>query len=221
MSAPRKRRREGDNETRDQLIDATSEIMLDEGYAAATSRRVAAKAGVNPALVYYYFPTMDDLFVAVLRRGAEANLERQRKALTSETPMRALWEVATEPRGAALLMEFMALANHRKEIRAEIAAYAERYRESQVAALTVILHSHGVALDALPPTLMSLIISSLGATLANESTLGITSGHKDLTEFAEDFVRTFEGDPWTREFNLPGGPSRGNSDETPGAPHAR
>lgn len=203
MSAPRKRRREGTNETRDLLIQATGDLMLEEGYAAATSRRVAAKAGVNPALVYYYFPTMDDLFVAVLRRGAEANLERQRKALTSESPIRALWEVATEPRGAALLMEFMALANHRKEIRTEIAAYAERYRESQVAALTVILRARGVDLDALPPTLMSVMISSLGATLANESTLGITQGHKDLEDFAEDFVRVFEGHPWTRTLGIP------------------
>ncbi|MEE2061471.1 TetR/AcrR family transcriptional regulator [Rhodococcus artemisiae] len=203
MSTPRKRRREGTNDTRDLLIEATGDILLEEGYAAATSRRVAAKAGVNPALVYYYFPTMDELFVAVLRRGAEANLERQRKALTSETPMRALWEVATEPRGAALLMEFMALANHRKEIRTEIAAYAERYRESQVAALTVILRARGINLDALPPTLMSVMISSLGATLANESTLGITQGHKDLEDFAEDFVRVFEGQLWTRALGIP------------------
>jgi TetR/AcrR family transcriptional regulator of autoinduction and epiphytic fitness len=202
MSAPRRRRGEGSNETRDQLIKATGDIMLEEGYAAATSRRVAANAGVNPALVYYYFPTMDELFIAVLRQGAEANLERQRKALTSETPMRALWEVATEPRGAALLMEFMALANHRKEIRAEMSSYAERYRETQVAALTVILRSRGIDLDALPPTLMAVMISSLGATLANESTLGITLGHKDLVEFAEDFVQVFEGAPWTRQLGI-------------------
>ncbi|MCX4090815.1 TetR/AcrR family transcriptional regulator [Nocardia sp. alder85J] len=206
MSTPRKRRREGDTETRDQLIEATADIMLEEGYAAATSRRVAAKAGVNPALVYYYFPTMDELFLAVFRRGAEANLERQRKALAAGDPMRALWEVATEPRGAAMLMEFMALANHRKEIRAEFATYAERYRESQVAALTVIMRGHGIDLDALPPTLMSVMISSLGATLVNESSLGITLGHRELVEFAEDFVRAFEGAPWSRAVGLPSGP---------------
>ncbi|MFW0786331.1 TetR/AcrR family transcriptional regulator [Gordonia sp. CPCC 206044] len=208
MTAPRKRRRSGDTETRDLLIEATGDIMLDEGYAAATTRRVAAKAGVNAALVYYYFPTLDDLFIAVLRRGAEANLERQRKALTSETPMRALWEVATEPRGAGLLMEFMALANHRKEIRAELAEYAQRYRESQLAALSVILRGRGINLDALPPTLMSLMITSLGATLANESTLGISLGHPELVDLAEDFVQIFEGQPWSRDLGL-GGSDKG------------
>ena len=53
------------------LIEATVQIMHDEGYAAATSRRVAAKAGVKQALVYYYFPTMDDLFLEVLKVGAD------------------------------------------------------------------------------------------------------------------------------------------------------
>lgn len=206
MSAPRRRRRVGDTDARDQLLEATSEIMLEEGYAAATSRRVAAKAGVNPALVYYYFPTMDDLFLAVFRKGAEANLKRQRKALTSESPMRALWEVGTEPRGAAMLMEFMALANHRKMIRAELATYAERYRESQLSAITVIMRSRGVNIEAVPPTLMSVMISSLGATLANEATLGITLGHSELVDFAEDFIRVFEGSPWTRTLNLPAHP---------------
>ncbi|HSA39912.1 MAG TPA: TetR family transcriptional regulator, partial [Mycobacterium sp.] len=52
---------------RDRLLEATARIIREEGYAAATSRRVAAEAGVKQALVYYYFPTMDDLFVEVLR----------------------------------------------------------------------------------------------------------------------------------------------------------
>jgi TetR/AcrR family transcriptional regulator, regulator of autoinduction and epiphytic fitness len=201
MSTAR-RRRVGDTETREALIEATGEIMVAEGYAAATSRRVAAKAGVNAALVYYYFPTMDDLFLAVFRKGAEANLARQRSALTSDSPMRALWEVGTEPRGAAMLMEFMALANHRKQIRAELATYAERYRESQLAAITVLMRTRGINIDAVPPTLMSVMISSLGATMANEATLGITLGHQELAEFAEDFIRVFEGSPWTRTLGV-------------------
>ena len=60
-----------DSTTRDMLVDATSQLMVEEGYAAATSRRVAAKAGVKPALVHYYFPTMDELYLAVFRIGAD------------------------------------------------------------------------------------------------------------------------------------------------------
>lgn len=62
----------GDSTTRDLLIDATIKVMVEDGYAAATSRRVAGEAGVKPALVHYYFPTMDELYLDVFRRGAAA-----------------------------------------------------------------------------------------------------------------------------------------------------
>ncbi len=40
---------------------------------------------------------MDDLFLAVFRRGAQANLERQTRALASSQPLRALWEISVDP----------------------------------------------------------------------------------------------------------------------------
>ena len=56
------------------LLDAAEQLMLDDGYAAVTSRRVADKAGLKPQLVHYYFRTMDDLFEAIFRRRAEQGL---------------------------------------------------------------------------------------------------------------------------------------------------
>ena len=61
------------DEARDvRLLDAAEALLLEEGYAAVTSRRVAERAGVNPALLYYYFESMDGLFVALFRRGAQS-----------------------------------------------------------------------------------------------------------------------------------------------------
>ena len=60
------------------LLDAAEQLLLEEGYAAVTSRRVAEKAGLKPQLVHYYFRTMEDLFLAVFRRRAEAGTERLR-----------------------------------------------------------------------------------------------------------------------------------------------
>ena len=57
--------------------------MLDSGYAAVSSRRVAAVADVRPALVHYYFRTMDDLFLATFQRRAEQGLVHQQRALQS------------------------------------------------------------------------------------------------------------------------------------------
>ena len=140
-----------DSATRDRMLDATIQIMLEEGYAAATSRRVAALAGVKPALVHYYFPTMDDLYLAVFRRGATANLDRQQEALASDRPLHAFWEAVSEPRGTRLLLEFMGLANHRKTIKTEISAWSERWREMQITALNFIVRQSGMDAEEFPP----------------------------------------------------------------------
>jgi AcrR family transcriptional regulator len=181
-----------DSTTRDTLVDATSQLMVEEGYAAATSRRVAAKAGLKPALVHYYFPTMDDLYLAVFRRGAAVYLERQRQALASDRPLHAFWDTLTEPKDTRLLLEFMGLANHRKEIRAEIAAWSERWREMQITALNFIVREHGIDKDEFPPAAVAVVIASIGRTLILEQGLGSTGGHDEAVALVNRFLDRFE-----------------------------
>lgn len=182
-----------DTGTRDKLLDATAEIILEEGYAAATSRRVAEKVGVQRAVVYYYFPTMDDLYLAVLERGTVATLESQRRALETDRPLHALWELTVDPRGTQLLMEFMALGNHRKAIRAELAAGAERFREAQVAALTMARGD----VDDLPSEVISVLIAAIGRLIVLESALGISTGHDATLKVVNEFLERHEVAPTT------------------------
>lgn len=170
---------------RDKLIEATARIMRDEGYAAATSRRVAAAAGVRQALVYYYFPTMDDLFVAVLRAGADAALERMRALLVDDDPLRALWLMNSDPALTTLNAEFMALANHRKAIGAELKTYAERVRDIETAAVTMVLRAGGIDLEEYPPVAISMLIAQTARSLCNERAVGVTQGHDELRAFVD------------------------------------
>lgn len=184
MPTPRKAK-PVDAGARSRLIEATAKIMRDEGYAAATSQRVAAEAGVKQALVYYYFPTMDDLFVEVLRSGAEVSLERMRAALTDDDPLRALWLINSDSQTTGLNTEFMALANHRNAIRAELKAYAERVRDIETAAVTVALRSNGIDLDEYPPIAIAMLIAQIARSLCNESAVDVTRGHDELRAFVE------------------------------------
>ena len=181
-----------DSSTRDMLIAATSQIMVEEGYAAATSRRVAALAGVKPALVHYYFPTMDELYLAVFRIGATIYLDRQQKALASDRPLHAFWETLTEPKDTRLLLEFMGLANHRKEICAEIAAWCERWREQQITALNFIVREHDLDTDDFPPAALAVIIAAIGRTLILEQGLGSSGGHDEAVALVHRFLDKFE-----------------------------
>ena len=175
----------GDPGARTNLIEATARIMREEGYAAATSRRVAAEAGVKQALVYYYFPTMDDLFLEVLRVGAEAALTRMRALLTDVDPLQALWEMNSDSALTILNAEFMALANHRKVIGAQLKAYAERVRDIETAAVTMVMRANGLDLDAYPPAAISILIAQTARSLSNESAVGVTQGHAELRAFVE------------------------------------
>ena len=69
------------------LLDAAEQLLLEEGYASVTSRRVAEKAGLKPQLVHYYFRTMEDLFLAVFHRRAEEGLAVLTTALQSPQPL--------------------------------------------------------------------------------------------------------------------------------------
>lgn len=71
------------NTTAQQLVDAALETLRDEGFAGATSRAIARRAGVNQALVFYHFGSVDDLLLAALDRTSELRLAAYREALES------------------------------------------------------------------------------------------------------------------------------------------
>jgi len=170
------------------LLDAAERLILREGYAAVTSRRVAAEAGVKAQLVHYYFRTMDDLFLEVYRRRAEQGIERFATAMEVHRTLRTVWRFGTDLRGATFNIEFVALANHRKAIRDEIARYAKRFREMQLEAIASILRDQGVSPDACPPVVVLLAMTGVTQVMALEAALGVTDGHREMVEFVDGWL---------------------------------
>jgi AcrR family transcriptional regulator len=65
MSNPERKRtgrRPGGTETRDQIAVAARTLFAEVGYEQATFRRIAAAAGVDPALVVHFFGNKEELF---------------------------------------------------------------------------------------------------------------------------------------------------------------
>jgi AcrR family transcriptional regulator len=199
-----------DSKTRAQLLDAAELLMAEEGYAAVTSRRLAARAGLKPQLVHYYFRTMDDLFLEAFRRRAEENIARFERAIVEDGSLANLWRLNADPRGAAFSIEFVALANHRKAIRAEIARYAERFRAAQVDAVRVALADRGIDDDQLPPIVALLLMTGVTQVLALEHALGVTTGHDTTIAFIERAIAELEG-PSSQSGTSPRGSGKGRS----------
>jgi AcrR family transcriptional regulator len=177
--------------TRTALMNAAEQLMQTEGYGAVTSRRIAEKAGLKHQLIYYYFDTLDDLFLAVLRRGAEASLERLAETLKSEEPLRALWAFVKDPRGTLFTEQFTAMAVHNVAIRSEIARFAEQYRRLQTEAIARHLAKRGVE-PKIPPVLVSMLMFSMSSLLARESAFGFSLGHAEAEAYFDLCVREFE-----------------------------
>ena len=171
--------------TRAQMLEAAEALMRDEGYAAVSTRRVATRAGLKPSLVHYYFPTTDDLLIAVFRRGADQSDAMLEAALSAPDPLRALWEFFADTSRTALTLEFMALANHRKAIRAFMVEHSEQMRERQVALLSRLLGGRLAGPGGCPPAGLSVVLAGIGRALIMEGGMGVTMGHAEARASVE------------------------------------
>jgi TetR/AcrR family transcriptional regulator len=58
-----------DQDTRDRILDAAHAVFLRKGTASSRTQEIAAEAGVNKALVHYYFGTKAALADAIFERA--------------------------------------------------------------------------------------------------------------------------------------------------------
>lgn len=179
--------------SRDMLLDAAEALMRESGYAAVTSRQVAAKAGLKPQLVHYYFRTMDDLFLAAFHRLATDIIARQDAVETSARPLRAMWSILTDSRYRLLISEFVALGNHRPAIRAEFIQFGDQLRQQQVAAMGRVLARHKLSEFPWSPAFAAILLHSLARFLAAENELGVSEGHADALSVVDWYIERYDG----------------------------
>ena len=182
------------SKTRETLLDCVETMMLEEGYASVSYRALASKAGVTPSLVQYYFPNLDDIFVAAIKRYSERNLALLAEALErrSDDPLRAVWEYSWDEATGALITEFMALGNHRKSIRNEIAAVTESVRKVQLNALVKKFGKDARPIGDLSLPALQLLMSGLPKFLNLEKGIGVKSAHAEVTEAFERYIDSVE-----------------------------
>jgi AcrR family transcriptional regulator len=159
-------------EKRDRILDVTEDLMLQEGYAAVSSRSVASRAGMPASLLHYHFATIDDLLVAVVRRRAEQSLARMAEVLDSPEPLLGWWGVAADPRGASLFVELLAAANHRPSVRAEVGEIARTMRRLQVERLHALLPDYGLDPAELPPALVAAAMQGIAFGIVQDQAAG-------------------------------------------------
>jgi AcrR family transcriptional regulator len=127
--------------TRQLLAEAAAELFYERGYDATTIDDIAAAVDVSPRTFYRYFPTKEDLVVAI----GETSIESFLAALGARPPeesllvaVRAAVDEALAPRwvDTSRVRSFMALIRDTPAFRARWVeeAYDSRYRLAAVIA---------------------------------------------------------------------------------------
>jgi len=159
-----------------------------------TYRSIAKRAGVTAGLVQYYFPTLDHLFIALLRRRSDQNHERLLAEIESrpDEPLRIIWEFSSNETTASLMTEFMALGNHRKAVQAIFVELNARTRRVQVKALKSRWSTYRDFAGGLSPGALVALLHGIPKVLQLEDSMGISTAHTELLRNIERRVAEVE-----------------------------
>ncbi len=184
------RRRMGveSSEVRASLIEAASQILRQEGGAAVTARRIAEKVGLKRQIVHYYFGTIEDLIIAMLRRDEAIAKSMYEESLQCEEPLRIIRKIGID--ASVRVHEFAALAFRHDAIRVEFIKSVQGFRRLHVEALTRHLELRGLKSN-IPLVVVTTVIQAVAQALASESMLGATEGHDEINAFIEEWLVAF------------------------------
>jgi AcrR family transcriptional regulator len=116
--------------TREALLDAALECLLEEGYPGLTTRRVAERAGVSQGTQRYYYPRRAEFVAAAIERLAGELAQQVREQTPPpetgdrrriEAALDQLWEINNGPLFQAM-MELCGAARTDPELRDSLTA---------------------------------------------------------------------------------------------------
>ncbi|MBG0852441.1 TetR/AcrR family transcriptional regulator [Streptomyces spinoverrucosus] len=83
-------------ETKTKLLEGALRTLTEQGIAKTSARTIAATAGVNQALVFYHFGSVDELLAAACHYGAEQAVSRYRLRMASVRSLSELLAIGRE-----------------------------------------------------------------------------------------------------------------------------
>ena len=151
-------------DTRERLMTAALETVRELGAGAASARTIAARAGVNQALVFYHFGSIDNLLAEACRADTAKWLASYRDALSTVGSLRELLDVGRALHAAqraegnvTILAQMLAASASNDTLRTATADALGMWTSELEAVLQRVLHDG--PLDGLldPPALAQLV----------------------------------------------------------------
>lgn len=175
------------HDTMEGFLDAAERLLVTEGYAGVSVRRLAEQAGANHGLVHYYFGSMEELFLRVLERFTDRLLARHRAMYAADAPFIEKWRAAMsyldedlESGYQKIWFELQAMAWNHPEMRERIARVNAEWREVLDEAFTRAMDEYGLDQARFPvPAIVSLVFT-FNQGIMLERLTGVSAGHREL-----------------------------------------
>lgn len=126
------KRGSGPTDMRTRVLEAAIEALKEDGFAGASIRSIARRGEFNSALIFYYFGSLNDLFLAALDHTSELRMKAYRAAVEDVDDLEGLVataiEIYREDLAAGHITVFSELVGaslSQPELRPEILARAE------------------------------------------------------------------------------------------------
>lgn len=181
------------------LLDAAERLLISEGHAAISTRRVADEADLNHGLVHYYFGSMEELFVQVLERFTDRLIARQRALYADDAPFIEKWRTAmnfleTDQVSGyqKIWFELQALAWNRPELRDRIGRVNAEWRSVLTDAFEGVVSDYEIDTSAFPVSAIVSLVMTFNEGMILERLSGITEGQQDLLDAIDRWLQAIE-----------------------------
>ena len=182
----------------DTFLDAAERLLIREGAAGVSTRRLATESGLNHGLVHYYFGSVDELLLQTLERFTGRVLARQREMYGADAPFAEKWRTAMgfiEQDLATgypkVWAELDALALNDPEKRERLNAVNEGWRSLLVEALGQAIQEYGLD-DRFSSEALAALVMQFNKGLLTERLLGFDRGHAELLAAIDGWLTTLE-----------------------------
>jgi AcrR family transcriptional regulator len=195
------------DDPRQKLVAAAERILIRDGRAGITTRRLAREAGLNHGLVHYHFGSVDGVLAATLDSAGERALARIGAALSVDAPFLERWrtmaaamEEHIRSGDAKLLAELAAVAINDPRLRERYATVIATWRSLVEGALDRAVDEYRLSPGAVEPA--AALVTALVQGIVDERLMGVSAGHAELLQWIEGWLLALEEAP-------PGGLSPG------------
>jgi len=139
-------------DTRAALIEAAIAALRESGFAGASARRIAQRAGCNQALVFYHFGSVNDLLIAALEEVSARRMAAYRDLLDRSGTLaeliagaRAVFEADLDAGHVTVLTEMISGAQSVPGLGERVAAVLAPWRDFAAQAVRGVLAASPVA----------------------------------------------------------------------------